>query len=122
MTTFRSSSSSFPPLANRDGITFLWTPTCQQFQNTRKYQSECMARPSVVYPLLVTGLGGSGTHAVTQQLRDHGMDVGHEEIETHGSVVRTNTISIKIFVSMFLFFFSLSPITDDVNNSHGFMR
>ena len=107
MITFRSSSSSHPPLTNRDGITFLWTPTCQRFQNTRKYQSECMARPSVVYPLLLTGLGGSGTHAVTQQLRDHGMDVGHEELETHGSVVRTNTISIEIisyscFYSSFL--------------------
>ena len=69
--------------------------------NSRKYQSDCMTRPSVVYPLLVTGLGGSGTHAVSKQLRDRGVQVGHEEIETDGSVVRMNAIFIDHIVSTF---------------------
>ena len=89
--------------ADTDVITSLLIPTCRRLMNSRKYQSDCMARPSVVYPLLVTGLGGSGTHAVSQQLRDRGVHVGHEEIEIDGSVVRTNTIFINHFVFMFLY-------------------
>lgn len=60
--------------------------SCRRFHNTRKYHPACMSRPAVLYPLLVTGLGGSGTHDLASRLRAEGCRIMHEEIQTDGSV------------------------------------
>ena len=99
ITTHNNTFQFHSTLPDIYGVTSFMTPSCRRFMNSRKYQSECMERPTVVYPLLVTALGGSGTHAVSKQLRDHGYRIGHEEIETDGSVVRTKH---NIFSSRFV--------------------
>ena len=59
---------------------------CGPLLNTRKYDSRCFPLPFLKYPLLVTGLGGSGTHAITYHLQEAGIQVKHEELDKHGSV------------------------------------
>ena len=61
-------------------------PVCRSLLNTRKYLKECHGPKATVYPLLITGLGGSGTHAVALRLREMGVDVDHEHIAAQGAV------------------------------------
>lgn len=61
-------------------------PVCRSLLNTRKHLTVCYGPEATVFPLLVTGLGGSGTHAVARRLREMGVDVDHEHIATHGAV------------------------------------
>lgn len=62
---------------------------CAKYVNSRKYDSICFPAiaESPPYKLLVTGLGGSGTHYVTSRLRNLGFLLGHERLKRDGSVV-----------------------------------
>lgn len=64
------------------------TNFCSKYIFTRKYVDACMPRPDRdgLLPLLITGLGGSGTHYVANTLRGLGIDVTHEQIAKFGSV------------------------------------
>jgi hypothetical protein len=59
---------------------------CSKYLNTRKYSPMCMPRPAELYPVLVTGLGGAGTHAVANKLTALGMDMPHERLGSDGAV------------------------------------
>lgn len=60
---------------------------CNKYIYTRKYDSFCMPRLMNVHPVLVTGLGGSGTHFVANKLRSAGFKFYHEDLAEDGSVV-----------------------------------
>ena len=58
-------------------------PLCQRYVNTRKYVPQCMNTiPEKLYTLLITGLGGAGSHHVSLVL---GMT--HECVDGFGAVV-----------------------------------
>lgn len=59
---------------------------CVRYVNSRKYDPMCMPKPDYHYPLLVTGLGGSGSHFIANQMQDMGYDLRHEDIGEDGSV------------------------------------
>lgn len=59
---------------------------CNPLINTRKHDDRCFPYPDQLYPLLITGLGGSGTHEIANRLRGRGVRVRHEEIDTDGTV------------------------------------
>ncbi len=61
---------------------------CGKYINTRKYHPHCFPPPLKLYPVLVTGLGGSGTHFITRELNALGFHLSHESIADQGSVVR----------------------------------
>jgi hypothetical protein len=61
---------------------------CGKYIYTRKFDSFCMPRLKHVYPVLVTGLGGSGTHHITNNLRSAGFKFYHEDVGDDGAVVR----------------------------------
>ena len=67
---------------------------CNKLVNTRKFSSTCFPSIGTRYPLLVTGLGGSGTHFVANSLQTLGFRLNHESIGTQGSVVSTLNISL----------------------------
>lgn len=103
---FAIASLVFARLWYRSGITPLdvalvvrqLPPSCQRVANSRKDEPGCLVAETevaavTVYPLLVTGLGGSGTHEATTQLRSSGVDVAHEEIRPDGAVVRVEHVS-----------------------------
>jgi hypothetical protein len=60
---------------------------CPAILNSRKYLPRCLPRPKDLYPLLITALGGAGTHSVARQLQSLGLLIEHESISIHGSVV-----------------------------------
>ena len=60
---------------------------CPAILNSRKYLPKCLPRPKNLYPLLITALGGAGTHSVARQLQSLGLLIEHESISIHGSVV-----------------------------------
>ena len=66
---------------------------CFPLINTRKYDKRCFPYPDQLYPLLVTGLGGSGTHDLTNKLRYRGVRVRHEEIDLDGTVSWFHAVS-----------------------------
>lgn len=78
---FRSTakSSSAAPLSHLH-------QSCQRYLLSRRYAAACMPRSTVLLPVLVTGLGGSGTHAATNALRAAGVAVAHERLAKDGSV------------------------------------
>lgn len=59
---------------------------CDPLINTRKYDERCFPYPDHLFPLLITGLGGSGTHEITNKLRERGVRVRHEQIDVDGTV------------------------------------
>lgn len=65
---------------------------CRGFINSRKYQVDCRPVVSSLYPLLVTGLGGSGTHESAAKLIEKGLDLPHEELGVDGSVVSVSSL------------------------------
>jgi hypothetical protein len=67
-------------------------PSCRRFVNTRKYQVDCRPVTSSLYPLLITGLGGSGTHESAAKLIKKGLNLPHEELGLHGSVVSDSSL------------------------------
>jgi hypothetical protein len=68
------------------------SPQCRRFINTRKYQVDCRPVVSSLYPLLVTGLGGSGTHESAAKLIKKGLDLPHEVLGVDGSVVSDSSL------------------------------
>ena len=60
---------------------------CQLLALTRKYDPVCHPPSALTHPLLVTGLGGSGSHYVANALRERGWRVRHEDIDSDGAVV-----------------------------------
>lgn len=60
---------------------------CHKLLNTRKYDSKCLPKPEKLIPLLVTSLGGAGTHYSTLTLWKMGLDIKHENIDADGGVV-----------------------------------
>jgi hypothetical protein len=61
---------------------------CSSMLNTRKYDERCFPVPHVLRPVLITGLGGAGTHNVASLLQAAGILVEHEGVGPDGSVVR----------------------------------
>lgn len=59
---------------------------CGPILNSRGYHDRCLPRPLTLLPVLVTGLGGSGTHAIASSLKSMNIDMPHEKIGKHGSV------------------------------------
>jgi len=60
---------------------------CSSLLNTRKYDQRCFPPPALLLPLLVTSLGGSGTHNVANYLFEScGLQVQHEGLGKDGSV------------------------------------
>lgn len=60
---------------------------CAKYTTTRRYHPLCHPADALAFPLLITGLGGAGTHFVAQRLRSVGWRVLHEDIDVDGSVV-----------------------------------
>lgn len=58
---------------------------CRLVFNSRAFDKECIP-PVTTFPLLVTSLGGSGSHIMNNMLRFYGFDVCHEELCPDGSV------------------------------------
>lgn len=78
-------ASSLP--SHRRISSFNLVENCSKYLNSRKYVEKCMPSPSKLLPILVTGLGGSGTHFYNNLLRSMHIDVYHESLTgSHGSV------------------------------------
>lgn len=60
---------------------------CYSLINSRKFGIGCFSVSFESHPILVTGLGGSGTHEVANMLNLAGLKVPHEGLGDHGSVV-----------------------------------
>ena len=72
-----------PPSALQETL----SARCSSLINTRKYDSLCLPRPAVLLPVLITGLGGAGTHYLHSVGLRLGLRLSHEDIDAHGSVV-----------------------------------
>ena len=64
-----------------------YSQECIRYINTRKYDATCHGISNredlKVYPLLITGLGGSGTHYLTRRLREElTVEIHHERLVT----------------------------------------
>ncbi len=68
---------------------------CDRYLNTRKYVYACMPQPTKRYPLLITGLGGTGTHYLANQLQQLGFRINHESIGKQGAVV-SSILSLSV--------------------------
>lgn len=79
--TVRSSTGLLQPFCPR---------YCYSLINSRKFRVGCFSACIRLYPLLVTGLGGSGTHEVANMLNIAGLKVPHEGLDDHGSVVSSD--------------------------------
>jgi hypothetical protein len=62
-------------------------PMCSILLNTRKFNDKCLPNPLKLYPVLISGLGGSGTHQISNSLRKNKIFIKHESIDRDGSVV-----------------------------------
>ncbi len=61
-------------------------PKCSLIINSRKYDEKCLPYPKRLYPILVTGLGSSGTHVLANNLRSQGVQIKHEMIDNDGAI------------------------------------
>ena len=67
---------------------------CSRWWVSRKHDTLCFPRPfddspkESIFPLLITGLGGTGTHFVTLELQKLRFDLAHEGIGSDGAVVK----------------------------------
>lgn len=59
---------------------------CAPFLLTRKALSACSPQPQLSLPVLLTTLGGGGTHFLARSLQKHGVQVLHEGVGPAGSV------------------------------------
>lgn len=80
------SSASLSPVSDSGHDDGSLHAHCSKYINSRKYDPLCMPEPDFRYPLLVTGLGGSGSHFIANQLQDIGFDLPHEGLGKHGAV------------------------------------
>jgi hypothetical protein len=67
---------------------------CATLLYTRRFDTQCHPPQALQYPLLITGLGGAGTHHVAQRLAGEGWRVLHEEVGADGAVVRFPSLSL----------------------------
>ena len=82
---------------------------CGKYIYTRKFDSFCMPRLKHVDPVLVTGLGGSDTHHITNNLRSAGFSFYHEAMGGEdGAVVRSTLTGSSILVIITFSPFSLN--------------
>ena len=75
-------------------------PNCRRYVNSRKYSAECMnitIQPSFLLPVLVTGLGGSGTTTLAELLTKLNLKLFHEDLGPDGSVVSLSTHLPNLF-------------------------
>ena len=68
--------------------------TCFHLLDSRKYSPICFPKPKQLYPVLITGAGGSGSHAVALILRNLGIRVHHERLDIEGSVVSLSNLHV----------------------------
>lgn len=62
---------------------------CAPILYSRKYDARCLPIPSslsMLYPLLITSLGGAGTHGIAHELQSMGYHVAHEGLALDASV------------------------------------
>ena len=98
--TVRSSTGLLQPCCPR---------YCHSLINSRKFGIGCFSVNSELYPILVTGLGGSGTHEVANMLNLAGLKVPHEGLGHHGSVVSCGVLCrIELKNKIFLIIIILS--------------
>ena len=76
---------------------------CDKFINTRKHHPECFPKPKRLYPMLVTGLGGTGTHFIANSLQNLGFDLVHEGIGSEGAVVSFSDIATSTYITSVCF-------------------
>lgn len=84
---------------------------CSKLVNTRKYHPLCFPEPKQRLPMLITGLGGSGSHYLSNALEELGFRLPHESIARDGSVVsKYNTFSVfsNLFVLLSFAFLKMS--------------
>jgi hypothetical protein len=60
---------------------------CGKLVNTRKFSAACFPSIGKRFSLLVTGLGGSGTHFIANSLQQLGFSMHHEDLGQQGAVV-----------------------------------
>ena len=60
------------------------------FSNYTLKDDGCSSGGHIRFPLLITSLGGSGTHHVTCLLRNLGFKLDHERLAEDGAVVSVN--------------------------------
>lgn len=63
------------------------SPLCSKYVFTRKFHPHCHPPSTEVRAVLVTGLGGSGTHFIANHLRSLGYRLHHEGLDDDGAVV-----------------------------------
>lgn len=61
---------------------------CQHIVNSRAFHIDCMPVPASLYPVLITGLGGCGSHNIANLFDRMGVELPHEGLGRDGSVVR----------------------------------
>ena len=76
--------------------------TCHVYLYTRKYDARCHPPQALTHAVLVTGLGGAGTHYAAQRLSAEGWDLRHEEMASDGAVVSFIDTCYVVFVSYFV--------------------
>lgn len=82
---FLQDGGDLPPSAHK-GTTVPITLLCGPLLLTRKYHPECLPQPSAPVPLLLTSLGGAGTHGAAASLQRAGAAVQHEGLGRGGAV------------------------------------
>ena len=73
------------------------TNKCSSLLNTRKYSQDCMPLPFHRMKFLVTGLGGAGTHEITNTLQSMQINALHESIP----LMHANAESLDVSVCWF---------------------
>lgn len=79
------------------------SPLCSKYVFTRKFHPHCHPPSSKVKAVLVTGLGGSGTHFITNHLRSLGWRLHHEGLDDDGAVVSYALLVPLIHVILYIY-------------------
>ena len=74
---------------------------CAPLLLTRKHSATCMPPPHLPLPILLTTLGGGGTHHLAQILQQHGVDALHEGVGSAGSVAWMYAINDALFGTVY---------------------
>ena len=73
-------------LSWKDSIQQTCHMAISSFDSRKYYPDGCTPAIYKPLPILITGLGGSGTHYVTNELRKYGYNFYHEDISSQGAV------------------------------------
>jgi hypothetical protein len=93
-TSSTSSSSTSTAKKYANGIIFSnLYDQCQFLLYTRKFNKVCFPQPVELLPILITGLGGCGTHSISTKLQSIGAKIYHERVGIHGAVSWTYLIN-----------------------------